>query len=362
MSKVHTVSIVVPAEAEPSVVVGIYDALWAAGVLWNRIMGEPEKPCFKPELVGTTAEPITTSTGVRILPDRTFADGPAGDLVFVPTLFIESGRAFGAKNAGIVEWVRKAHVEGKPVSSSCTGSFLLAEAGLLNGLDATTHWAFVDVMKKEYPLIRVLGERVLVAADVDASIITCGGAASWMDMVLYLVGRFGSPEAAMQLAKVQMYDWHHQGQTPYARLHARSLSGDGVIQECQKWLSDHYAEQDPVMEMIRQTGLSRRSFGRRFQAATGHAPLEYVQRVRIEEAKQQLETDCCGIEQISADVGYSDVASFRRLFKRMVGETPAAYRKRQSVSTAARAITQLQIEAQGNGAARRAVHGPRTSP
>jgi transcriptional regulator GlxA family with amidase domain len=243
-------------------------------------------------------------------------------------------------------------VDGKPVLSSCTGSFLLAEAGLLNGLDATTHWAFVDLMKKEYPLIRVLGERVLVAAGADASIITCGGAASWMDMVLYLVGRFGSPETAMQLAKVQMYDWHHQGQTPYARLHARSLSGDGVIHECQKWLSDHYAHSDPVMEMIRQTGLSRRSFGRRFQAATGHAPLEYVQRVRIEEAKQQLETDGRGIDRISAEVGYSDVASFRRLFKRMVGETPAAYRRRQSVSTVARAITQLQIEARGNGAAR----------
>jgi transcriptional regulator GlxA family with amidase domain len=350
MSKVHTVSIVVPAEAEPSVVVGIYDALWAAGVLWNRIMGEPEKPCFKPELVGTTAEPIVTSTGVKIVPDRTFDDGPAGDLVFVPTLFIESGRAFGAKNAGIVEWVRKAHMAGKPVSSSCTGSFLLAEAGLLNGMDATTHWAFVDLMKREYPFIRVLGERVLVAADVDASIITCGGAASWMDMVLYLVGRFGSPEAAMQLAKVQMYDWHHQGQTPYARLHSRSQSGDRLIIECQKWLSDHYAERDPVMEMIRQTGLSRRSFGRRFQAATGHAPLEYVQRVRIEEAKQQLETDGRGIDRISAEVGYSDVASFRRLFKRMVGETPAAYRKRQSVSTVARAISKMQGDAQGNGA------------
>lgn len=350
MSNVHTISIVVPAEAESSVVVGTYDAFWAAGVLWNRIMGEPEKPCFKPELVGATAEPITTSTGVKIVPDRTFADGPAADIVFVPTLFIDSGRNFGARNPDIVEWVRKAHVAGKPVFSTCTGSFLLAEAGLLNGMDATTHWAFVDLMKKEYPLIRLLAERVLVAASADAMIVTCGGAASWMDMVLYMVGRFGNSEIAMQLAKIQMYDWHHQGQTPYARLHSRSQSGDRMITECQKWLGDHYANSDPVMEMIRQTGLSRRSFGRRFQAATGHAPLEYVQRVRIEEAKQQLETDGRGIDRISADVGYSDVASFRRLFKRMVGETPAAYRRRQSVSTVARAINQMQSEAQGNGA------------
>ena len=99
------------------------------------------------------------------------------------------------------------------------------------------------------------------------------------------------------------------------------------------------------MKMICQSGLSRRSFGRRFQSATGHAPLHYVQRVRIEEAKQLLETDLRSIEQISADVGYSDTVSFRRLFKRMVGEMPSAYRRRQSISDEARAISQLHLHA-----------------
>jgi transcriptional regulator GlxA family with amidase domain len=338
------VSIVVPAEAEPSVVVGVHDAFWAAGVLWNRIMGEPERPVFRPELVGVSADPITTSTGIRILPNRTYREGPAADLVLVPTLFIESGESFGRRNRGLVDWVRDAHEGGKQVFSTCTGSFLLAEAGLLDGRDATTHWAFVDQMKKQYPLIRVHGDRVLVAATENSSIVTCGGAASWMDMMLYLVGRFGGPEIAKRLARIQMFDWHHNGQTPYARLTTRPQSADRIIHDAQEWLADHYADADPVMEMIRLSGLSRRAFGRRFLAATGHAPLDYVQRVRIEESKQLLETSTRTVEQVGSGVGYADPVSFRRLFKRMVGETPAAYRRRLSVSVQARELGHFGAE------------------
>lgn len=337
------VSIVVPPEAEPSVVVGLYDAFWAAGVLWNRIMGEPEQPRFIPELVGTSLDPVKTSTGINISPHRTLKDGPPAHIVLVPTLFIASGRAFAHANPEMIKWVRLAHENGSQVFSTCTGSFLLAEAGLLNERDATTHWAFADQMRAEYPRVRIHGDRVLVAATDDGSIVTCGGAASWMDMVLYLVGRFAAPDVAMRLAKVQMFDWHHQGQTPYSRLTTKPQTADRMIRDCQEWLADHYCEPDPVIEMIRQSGLPRRTFGRRFHAATGHAPLDYVQRVRIEEAKQILETESSNIERVAGQVGYEDAASFRRLFKRMVGETPAEYRRRQSVSDAARDIAGLAL-------------------
>ncbi len=335
------VSIVVPPEAEPSVVAGLYDAFWAAGVLWNRIMGEPEHRRFLPELVGVTHNPVRTSTGMSIVPHRSLEDGPAAYIVVVPTLFIASGRDFGNRNRALIDWVRKAHITGSQVFSTCTGSFLLAEAGLLDNRDATTHWALASQMKAEYPLIRVHVDRILVAAADDGSIVTCGGAASWMDMVLYLVGRFANSEDAMRLAKIQMFDWHHQGQTPYSRLTTRPQTTDGVIHTCQEWLADHYRDADPVAEMIRRSGLSRRTFGRRFQTATGHAPLDYVQRVRIEEAKQLLETEGRTVEQVASQVGYDDAVSFRRLFKRMVGETPAAYRRRQSVSEIAREISRL---------------------
>ena len=116
-----------------------------------------------------------------------------------------------------------------------------------------------------------------------------------------------------------------------------------MIHDSPIWLYDNYCITDPVVEMIRRSGLARRTFGRRFQAATGHAPLDYVQRVRIEEAKQLLETENHTIEQVANQVGYDDAVSFRRLFKRMVGETPAAYRRRQSVSENAREIMRLSM-------------------
>lgn len=338
-----TVSILLTPEAEPSVVVGIHDAFWAAGVLWNRIMGEPEQPRFLPQLVGLTPDPVLTSTGVKLVPDITIAESTAGKIILVPTLMIESGRAFGRNNGAVIEWLRQANDSGSHIYSTCTGSFALAEAGLLDNRDATTHWAFANLMRAEYPAIRVLSDRIFVSATGDDRIVTCGGAASWMDMVLYLIGKFAGAEEAMRLAKIQMFDWHHNGQTPYARLTTRPQTGDRLIQDCQEWLADHYASADPVSAMIRRSGLSRRSFGRRFQAATGHAPLDYVQRVRVEEAKQLLETSGVTFEQVATEVGYSDPVSFRRLFKRMVGETPTAYRRRQAVSETARAISRLAV-------------------
>lgn len=335
------VSIALPSETEPSVAVGVHDALWAAGVLWNRVMGETEQPFFLPRFISSTIDPVMTATGVTIVPHGTFHEPQNADIVFVPTLLIGSGRAFGRENPDVIQWLRRAYAAGAHVYSTCTGSFALAEAGLLDGKDATTHWAFAKMMQSEYPGVRVHSGRVLVAASQDARVVTCGGAASWMDMILYLVGRFAGAEAAMRLAKVQMYDWHHQGQTPYARLTSRPQAGDRQVLECQEWLADQYSEADPVAAMIRRSGLSRRSFGRRFKAATGFSPMDYVHRVRIEEAKQILETASMTVEQVGAAVGYGDAASFRRLFIRMVGETPAAYRRRQAVSEAAREISRL---------------------
>ncbi len=304
-------------------------------------MDVPETPCFLPELVGTTMAPVETATGIRITPHRTLSDGPPGQIVLVPTLFIASGREFGRTNRTMVDWVRSAHKNGSQIFSTCTGSFLLAEAGLLDHRDATTHWAFADQLKAEYPKVRVHKDRVLVAAAENDSIVTCGGAASWMDMALYLVGRFSGPNIAMLLAKVQLYDWHHAGQMPYTRLTTKPQSTDRTIHECQEWLADHYAEADPVNEMVRKSGLPQRTFGRRFRSATGYSPIDYVQRVRIEEAKQLLERGIGTVESVALQVGYHDAVSFRRLFKRMVNETPAEYRRRQSVSEAAREISHL---------------------
>lgn len=322
-------SIIVAPDVEPWVAIGIHDTLWAVGLLWNRVMGEPEQPCFRAEIVAAEPGPLTTGTGLRIEPHRTIRDAGRPDIVFVPSLLIPSGRQFGRDNPALVDWVKRAHADGAHIVSACTGSFLLAEAGLLDHKEATTHWAFVELMRAEYPKVRVLSDRIIVSAGDDHRVVTAGGATSWMDLILYMVGRFAGPEEARRLAKMSLCDWHHDGQNPYSRLTTRLQAADKVIQECQQWLASHYADVDPVAAMIKLSGLSRRTFNRRFKTATGFTPLDYVQRLRIEEAKQILETTDQPVEEIALEVGYGDAVSFRRLFKRLVANTPALYRRRQ---------------------------------
>ena len=328
MKKPLDVSILATSDAEPGVIFGIYDALWAAGLLWNRVMGEAEAPVFAPHVVGETGVAIETVTGALIQPHRSIADDTDTDIVFIPSLLADFDLAFAARNAALIDWLRNRYEAGTHIVSSCTGSFVLAASGLLDTREATTHWAFVDKMKTDYPAINVRGDRIVVAADEEARIVTAGGASSWTDLVLYLTGRFGSPEDARRLAKMSLFDWHHGGQNPYARLTTGRHASDAVIADLQTWLAEHYASTDIVAAMSARSGLAPKTLARRFRAATGYAPLDYVQTLRIEEAKQQLETTNTPVEAVAESVGYHDPSSFVRLFKRRVGETPAAYRRR----------------------------------
>ena len=330
------VSIIAAPDVEPWVAIGIHDAFWAVGTLWNRVMGETEAPRFCPEIVAATRDPVMTGTGIRIEPHRTFTEAARTDIVFVPSLLINSGAQFGRENPELVDWVRRAHADGAHVVSACSGAYLLAEAGLLDNKEATTHWAFAAAMKAEYPKVHWHADRILVSASEDRRIVTAGGATSWMDLVLYLVGAFVGPEEARRLAKMSLFDWHHDGQNPYSRLTTKMQGKDKTIQECQSWLAENYAAGDPVASMIRVCGLSRRTFNRRFKSATGLTPLDYVQRLRIEEAKQMLETTDEPVECVASEVGYGDTVSFRRLFKRLVADTPAVYRRRKRMPDAVR--------------------------
>lgn len=322
------ISILATPEAEPGVVLGAFDALWSVGVLWNRVNGLAEVPVFAPNIVAATSGPLTMASGATIHANRAVADPVRTDIIFLPSILTDFGEGFGARNAVLIDWLRDAHAQGVQIVSSCTGSFLLAAAGLLDGREATTHWAFVETMRAAYPEIRVRGDRILVSAGEDTGIVTAGGATSWTDMILYLTGRFAGEEEARRLARLYLFDWHHDGQNPYSRLMTRPQEQDAAIRAAQEWLADNYMRADIVTEMTDRSGLNARTFARRFRAATGYAPLEYVQMIRIEEARQLLETTSMAVDDIAADVGYQDTPSFARLFRRLVGDTPAAYRRR----------------------------------
>jgi transcriptional regulator GlxA family with amidase domain len=168
----------------------------------------------------------------------------------------------------------------------------------------------------------------LVVSGEGQRLVMAGGGTSWLDLTLYLIARTAGVETAMQVARVNLIDWHQIGQQPFARLARTRQVEDAVIARCQTWIAEHYHESAPVAAMVRLSGVAERSFKRRFQAATGMPPLEYVHTLRIEEAKQMLESGDQPIAAIADQVGYEDAGFFSRLFRRKVNLTPAQYRRR----------------------------------
>ncbi|HKY94483.1 MAG TPA: helix-turn-helix domain-containing protein, partial [Kiloniellales bacterium] len=226
-------------------------------------------------------------------------------------------------------WLRRLHASGALLCAVCSGSLLLAEAGLLDGRPAAAHWAYAELFRRSYPAVRLEPPAVLCLGAEQDRIVTAAAVTAWQDLALYLIARFCGHRAAVQTAKVHLLAGHDEnGQLPYAAMRRPQGADDAVIQRCQSWLASHYAGANPVQRMIELSGLNGRTFARRFQAATGYQPLDYVQALRVEEAKQMLESEDAGIEEVAATVGYEDPASFRRIFKRKAGLTPAAYRRK----------------------------------
>jgi transcriptional regulator GlxA family with amidase domain len=183
-------------------------------------------------------------------------------------------------------------------------------------------------MHQRRPAVKVQPRRALVVSGEGHRLVMAGGGTSALDLTLYLIARFSDVDTAMQVARVHLIDWHHVGQQPFARIARTAQADDAVIARCQAWIAEHYADPAPVVAMLRLSGLSERTFTRRFRQATGLAPLEYVHMLRIKEAKQMLEAGNAPVEEIAAEVGYGDPAFFSRLFRRKVNLTPAQYRRR----------------------------------
>lgn len=316
-------------EASGAVLYGIREVVMSAGTAWESLTGEPTR-CRPMEawVVARTGQPAACALGVPVQPDTVFQDSRRFDIIIVPDLNIDAGFDPRGRWPEASTWLRDQYARGAVVCSVCTGSILLAEADLLDGLEATTHWAARRIFETWYPSVRLAAERILVPTGPEHRIITSGGSASWTDLVLYLISRFCGREHAVRIAKVFVLGDRSDGQLPFSAMMRPRRHGDLAIDESQSWIAEHYAVASPVTAMIEHSGLTTRTFKRRFRAATGYTPMEYVQTLRVEEAKHLLETTSLSTDEIGAAVGYRDPSSFRRLFKRLTGVSPARYRQR----------------------------------
>lgn len=313
-----------------AILYGLYDLLTSVGSAWSYLTeGTPTPPMTRVRIVARSTEPFRCISGVPVMPDASLDEADDAEIVCLPNFRLGMLTPPRDVLGPEIDWVMDRHASGARLATACSGSVLLADAGLLDGEEATAHWSMAEVFQKRYPKVAFCSDRTLTFAGEGDTIVMSGGMASWQDLALYLIARYIGPEHAAKSARFYCVDPRPDGQRHYAAP-MRLQSEDAVIQDCQAWIADAYKESDAVGRMIARSGLPRRTFDRRFRAATGYSPKDYVQSLRVEEAKQFLEMDGHSVDVIAEAVGYSDPRAFRRLFRKMTGLTPGEYRRRFS--------------------------------
>jgi transcriptional regulator GlxA family with amidase domain len=310
----------------PSTSMAPLEIFSCAGTLWGMLMGTSSEPPFRVRTATIDGRKTHNFVPVVLEPTMSLAEVDHTDLLVVPTAGMNLGKARD-EHARIVDWLA---VNGSKTTLAgiCTGATLLAAAGLLEGRNATTHWAVVDQARALYPNVNWKADRFVTES---GNVFCGGGLYASIDLSLYLVEHYCGHEVAIQTAKALLLETPRTWQSAYAAQPPRSTHDDEVIQRTQQWLFEHFREAIDLDALASEFGMSQRNFARRFKSATGAAPLAYIHRLRIDTARRYLENARRSVQEISVAVGYEDVAFFRSLFRRYTGASPREYRARFGV-------------------------------
>lgn len=304
---------------------GPMDILNQAGRLWNRVNGSPQTPYFDVTIASADGKPIRSVNNIHIQPHCGIAEIKQTDLIIISSAtYIEP---ILEKNPELISWICRHHEKGTHVASICTGVFLLAESGLLNGKSATLHWGFTDMFRKRYPRVELEPDRMFI----DHGRLYCSaGVSAGLDLTLYIVEKFCGWRTAVESAKTMVLDMGRQRQAPYEYFLAPKDHGDPLIAKAQKWIEQHSTEQIDYERLAKKFRISRRSLERRFKQVVGVTPLGYLQKIRVEFAKRMLEEGTQTFNEITYQVGYEDISFFRKIFIRLTGLRPKEYQQRFS--------------------------------
>ncbi len=285
---------------------------------------------FDCQTVALSSEPVTTSSGVRVQGDVTLAEAGEFDLIYVPAFYYQGISIFedmAARLEPLLHWLVERWRKGSTLAANCTGTFLLAETGLLNRRRATTAWWLERTFRRRFPKVDLDANALLAE---DERLMTTGAMTANLNMAMHLIGRHAGPHLAAVCAKTMLVDTGSTTQRPYQELLENELSHDPLVAKGQFWLQNHLSENIDQKSLADKMNVSQRTLIRRFKTELDLTPLAYLQNVRIETAKQMLENTGAPLTEIIERVGYFDVSSFSRLFKKKTGLTPYAYRQRFS--------------------------------
>jgi transcriptional regulator GlxA family with amidase domain len=310
-----------------STALGPIEVFHSAGTLWPALHHTPAKPGFRVTVASTDGKPVRTLYALSISPQCAIHDIDHADLIVVPASGFDLPLQF-ERHRALFPWLRTWHERGAYVAGICSGAAYLAEAGLLRGRRATTHWALAESYRARYPDVDWRPELFVTE---DQRVLCSGGVYASIDLSLYLVEKFCGREAAVQCAKALLVDMPRSHQSGYGILPLSRPHTDERIRAAEEYMAENYARDLPVELLARHVAMSSRTFLRRFKAATGRLPGNYLQAQRMAIARTLLEGTSRPIQAIAGSVGYEDIAHFRKLFRRETGMTPGEYRRRFAI-------------------------------
>jgi len=317
---VKHLTIVVPnGQNNLSSIVGTYKIFTRANKYWAETH---KKELFKIQLAGTSKKVDFYEGLFTVQPHTNISNITKTDLIIIPSLNHNYESAVKG-NKALVDWIEKQYNKGAEVASICTGAFLLASSGLLDGKSCSTHWAAADNFRSTFPNVNLQPDKLLTDEN---GIYTNGGAYSFLNLVLYLVEKYYDRQTAIFCSKVFQIEMDRQSQSAFTIFKGQKLHGDEMVKKVQDYIEGHLHEKISMEHLSSKFSVGRRNFDRRFIKATGNTPVEYSQRVKIESAKKAFETSRKTINEVMYEVGYSDVKAFREVFRKITGISPIEYK------------------------------------
>lgn len=317
------ISVIVYEDVVLSSVSGVYSLFVTANQISRQ---RNQKLPFDIELIGVHLHNVQLNLPVQFHCSRTIDDDFHTDLIIIPGIsdLANPIPATINKNTHLIQWLKDKRKEGIEIMSMCTAAYFLAEAGLLDGMEAATHWQAADELQAQYPKVKFRSEKVTVD---HGGIITGGGANSSLNTTLYLIEKFCGKSMAIEISRIYAIDYGRSSQNLFSIFQGQRRHHDQKIHEAQTLIEQRFKEDISVEKIAVQVNMSRRNFIRRFKAATGLNPIEYFQRLKIEAAKRALEEGATSISSLPYSVGYSDLKTFRAVFKKTTGYSPLEYQK-----------------------------------
>lgn len=302
-------------------IVGTYQIFTRANEYWKQ---SGRKTLFKIELAGISKEVGFYDGLFAVKPQTDISAIPKTDLIIIPSLNHNYQEAVKG-NKGLIDWIEKQYKDGAEVASICTGAFMLASSGLLDGKSCSTHWSAADTFRSMFPKVNLQTDKLITDED---GIYTNGGAYSFLNLMIYLVEKYYDRQTAIYCSKVFQIEMDRQSQSAFIIFKGQKMHEDEMVKEAQAYIESKPHEKISVEHLSSRFAVSRRTFDRRFIKATGNTPFEYSQRVKIELAKKAFETSRKTINEVMYEVGYSDEKAFREVFRKITGISPLEYRSK----------------------------------